>query len=325
MLLLRLMRGAATGAELRTLIRQHAAPHDSLTEAQIEKRFEECRHRLKESFQCTLHYERGTDSYTLERIERALLDLSPEAVRGFAFLQSIFRSDSAPMSEDVQALLDRLLTLLPSERRREVEQAPSVLEIDLQVRDQDFIAPEVWEGVQRAIRQHRQLEFAYSAKKDGDRVKHIVEPLRCTFDPVRGHYYLHTLRVETISVNGAKRWADNVIYSYRLGRMSEVRVLPTHFVAGQRIKRFELRYVLSADLARKGVTQHFPDSTIIPHSDGSVEVVASSTDIFSDVRRLLHYGANCRVIGGDAAVDEMRKLVRGLAEVYLDDHDQTVK
>jgi len=107
---------------------------------------------------------------------------------------------------------------------------------------------------------------------------------------------------------------------WRLGRMGNLNILSAHFPANQRIPKKELVYELAPVIARFGVTRHFPDDDmqIFFQEDGSAKVSVSSRDLFFDLRILLHYGSNCRVIGGEEAVREMKKIVKSLYEGYFE-------
>ncbi|MBL8134919.1 MAG: WYL domain-containing protein [Anaerolineae bacterium] len=321
-LLLRLMHGTASGSELREIVadKAEAFGDGELSAGALDKRFEEDRSRLRSFFGCDITYDRSDDSYTLLTVERPLLDLNDDALRGVAFLNSVFRSDSTPMAKEVQALLDQLLIVLPRSRWRDVERERGLLELNLSARDKDIIDPIVWQKVQEAIRQHQQLEFEYTspAQPEGQpEVLHIVEPRRYLFDAVGGHYYLEACHVETRGPAGRKLWATAILDRFRMGRIGNPRLLPTRFVPdGRRYKTWELVYALTPQVARGGVTKHFENSVEVWRDDGSVEVHVESTNLFFDLRQLLHYGANCRVIGGDEAAQEMRRLIEALHTHY---------
>jgi len=315
------MHGSSSGDELRRIVNDKATDDgDDLSLDALDKRFEEDRARLRNWFACDLSYDRSSDTYTLMGMERPLLDLNENALRGLTFLHTTFRSDSAPMSAEVQALLDSLWLVLPKTRWKNVERQRGLLELDLSARDQDVIADVAWQKVQEAVSQHQHLEFEYKSPSqpiNQPEVLHIVEPRRYFFDPSSGHYYLEACHVETYGPAGRKIWTNGILERFRMGRIQNPRILPNRFVPdGRRYKTSELVYELTPQIARGGVTLHFPNSTKIEREDGSVEVRTTSTSLFFDLRRLLHYGANCRVIGGEEAVNDMKKLIKQLYERY---------
>jgi predicted DNA-binding transcriptional regulator YafY len=318
LLLARLIRGPATPQELLALSAQIGKP---LSGAAALKRFENDRARLRRLLGCELRYDRRTNSYSLAAVNWGLIDFSPEALKGLAFLQAAF-DNNAPMSQPVQSLIDSILMLLSEERRSELARQRSLLEVDLHPRDNDEIAPEVWSAVQQACNSHRQLEFDYYSPGHDDRQprRNRVEPARYYYDTQQGHYYLQALRLEVSGPKGT--WAELVLMSYRLGRIRNPRVLPSVFVPRRiRPRQYELVYVLSPEIARGGVTDHFEGAQVVYQPDGSAEVHAQVSDLFMPVRTLLHYGAGCRVIGGPEALKEMQGLAQAMYEIYFPHRD----
>lgn len=318
-LLLRLMREPATSDELLRIVIDKAEDGEHLSRSSVGKRFEEDRSRLRNWFECELKYDRSTNQYALVHSGRPLLDLPPEALRGLAFLQSAFNEDDAPMSQEVRVLVERVLMALPPKSQREVGQQRGLLELNLGQRDGDSITDDVWEAVQTACSEHRQLEFEYFSpgQSDGKARTHVVEPYRHFFDSVKGHYYLDCFWLESRGPRGS--YPQNRMQPFRLGRMRNPRVLPTHFPnSGRNSPQEELIYELTPEVARRGVTQHFPGCIVVPQSDGSAVVHATSTNLFLDLRTLLHYGPNCHVTGGPKAVEMMKALVENTYKRYLD-------
>ncbi|HEX2907196.1 MAG TPA: WYL domain-containing protein, partial [Phototrophicaceae bacterium] len=245
-----------------------------------------------------------------------LVDLSPEAAQGVAFLQATFQTNT-PMSAEVNLFLLAVLNLLPQERRDEIVQQRKLLEIDLRPRDQDAISPEVWDIIELACDSRRKLAFDYYSPSHSDGLPrhNLVEPERYFFDPVRSHYYLEAFCLE---VRGPRHtWLREESVIYRLGRIRNPQVLPTHFVPRRHHPRtYELNYHLAPEIARNGITEHFPESSVTYLPDGSAEVEARVTNLFMALRTLLHYGPSCQVTGGTEAVTEMQALVKALHNLY---------
>ena len=317
-LLRRLLRGDASSDELLQIIIDKAYEDDNekLSESAAIRRFEEDRHRLRTFFGCEFRYDRSENVYILEGLDRPLLDLPPDALRGLAFLQATFSGDGVPMGSEVRGLMDIVLMTLPNQRRRELERERVALEVNLQPRDQDEISDEVRDKILQACSEHRQLEFEYRSPKreDGDWRYHRVEPMRYYFDTVRSHYYLEAYRLETITQYG--HWYKEEVAAYRVGRIRNPYILPSKFPSGRRVKTVELVYELTPEVARLGVTEQIPDSMIVKQEDGSAIVRALSKNLFFDLRTLLHYGANCRITGGEEALEGMRKLIEQMYQRY---------
>jgi predicted DNA-binding transcriptional regulator YafY len=100
-----------------------------------------------------------------------------------------------------------------------------------------------------------------------------------------------------------------------MDRIQQTRPLPEHFVP-TRPRTIELEYVLSPEVARGGVTQHFKHQQVFFDRDGSAIVKVASENLFTDLRKLLHYGAACKVVGGDEAVQQMKEITRQMAQLY---------
>ena len=317
-LLLRLMREPASSSELLQTVVDKAYHQEGkrLSVGAAARRFEEDRTRLRTWFECEITYDRATECYLLKSIGRPLIDLPPDALRGLAFLEATFSGDGVPMGSEVRALIEIILMTVPNQRQRELERERVALEVNLQPRDQDEISDEVRDKILQACSEHRQLEFEYLSPKreDGEWRYHRVEPMRYYFDTVRSHYYLEAYRLETITPRG--RWHKEEVTAYRLGRIRNPKILPSKFPPGRRVKTVELVYELTPEVARLGVTEHIPGSIITQQEDGCAIIHAPSKNLFFDLRTLLHYGANCRVTGGEEALEAMKKLIEQMYQRY---------
>jgi hypothetical protein len=317
------MRGRASTGELHNIIRDKVADDRHLTDKALQRLFEEDKGRLKDWFNVDMQYSRSQGDYELIHIGRPLIDLPDDAIRGLAFLEQTFSDDGVPMGVEVRIFLNTVVMLLPYERLKQVEKQRGLLEMELGVEDTDNIHTKVWEAIKTSVSEHRRLEFDYVAPRneDGYLRTHLVEPIRYFFDTVRKHYYLEFFWLTSSSPHKGTQDQNHKIGRFRLDRMSNPTVLPSHFPATQRIPTKELIYELAPIAARLGVTDHFPNIQVYPNEDGGAKVVVPSRDLFFDLRTLLHYGANCRVIGGDDALWQMRKLIKDMASVYAEDTD----
>jgi hypothetical protein len=322
-ILLRLLRDSATTDELHRIIRTEAnrEQETSLTEKALQRRFDEDKRRLQDWFKVELRYDRSNGTYSLNHIGSPLIDLSDDSLRALAFLEQTYSGDEVPMAVDVRALLMSIQMLLSQERLKDLYNIRGLLEMQLAVADDDVIDPDVWDAVKISTSEHRQLEFDYFSA--GNTSTHAnqyqVEPVRYYFDTVRKHYYLECFLVRSTSSHKGFRDQIGKVMHLRLGRMKNPRILPTHFVANRRIPTKELIYELDPVVARRGVTRHFPEMQVYPRVDGGAKVIVASRNLFFDLRTLLHYGGNCKVIGGEEAVREMKTLVRSLHQRYAED------
>ncbi len=313
----RLMQGPATTHDLLEIIRSDT-DETTLDDRAVTKRLENDRQRLREWLGCELHFDRSSGLYTLVGIDFPLISLPTEALRGLAFLQSTFSKEDVLMGSEVSSLIHTLLSTLSDEQQKELARVRGVLELDLSPRDNDSIGEDVWEAVRESLNSQRLLEFEYFSPSQSDRLarKHQVEPQRYFFDPVRGHYYLEGYCLETQSTKFGRLTQEKIMF-YRLGRIRSPIILPRRFAPGLRHpKVHELVYLLDTQIARQGVTEHFPNCGITYLADGRAEVRASSTNLFMDLRTLLHYGPSCQVTGGEQAVREMKYLVEAMYRRY---------
>lgn len=315
----RLMQAPANSEELLKIVYDDAhIINESLSDSATRKRFEKDRARLREWLGIELEYSRTLDEYVLINIGQPLIDLPDGAIKGLAFLQQNFSDNDAPMREEIHTLMRTIIMAMPFPRRRQLERQRGILEIELGAKDEDNIREDVWEAVKVSVSERRELEFDYISltNPDGLPRRHRVEPIRYFFDTVRKHYYLEFFWVESRSHLKTIAW-NHKVQRFRLGRMDNPQVLPKHFIPNRRIPQKELVYELSPLVARLGVTRHFSDMQIIYNEDGSVRVHVMSSNLFFDLRQLLHYGNNCKVIAGEDAVKEMKEIVRNLYNQYF--------
>lgn len=315
-LLLRLERGPATREELLAavfaLVGDEA--YDGVQGSALTKRLDHDRRRLRDYFGIAVA-RRGEHYYLAER-DMPLLDLPEDALRALVFLRQTF-TPSHPMASDVHSLVQHLLNLLSPERRADFERLRLAYNVRWGYRDSDPIAPEVEEGLTKAITFQRLVAFDYLSPRQADATPrhHLAEPYERYFDAGRGHEYLLAYCLRTDGPKGV--YEPKRFFHYRLGRIRNLQVLPNKFVR-RSLPRYPLRYRLDASVARQGISK-LPDITILhtePQEDGSVIVEAETSDIWWAVRTLLHYGASCELLGGRRALAEMRRVVKDMALLY---------
>ncbi len=317
----RLQRGPASKSEL--IEAMEIAEPDSYYEVSgraLDKRFEGDKRRLQEIFGLKLRYSRATAQYELVEIWEPVLDFPDDALQTMVFLQQTF-GPAAPNYENVQRFLGLIASYLPPERRGVVESQRQTLAISWGQRDDDVLAPQVEEKLQKALLERRLVTFDYlsPAYPDERHRQHTVEPWEKFFDPQWGHYYLRgycrSIREPDGNITQPRQY-----YHYRLGRISNVSVLPDKLswrppTALEKL----LVYRLAPQIARHGnVTQHvgitITRTEIQP--DGAVVVYAQTESLWWALRILLHYGATCEILGGPEALAEMRQIVGELADLY---------
>lgn len=313
-MLRRLQRGPATRAALIA-----AAGYEDTVEPALTKRFEADKRRLTALFGAEWRYHKATGGYEWLEAWEGWCDLPDTALEALAFLQKTFEP-GAPMADEVQNFLGTLVGYLPPERRGDLLRLRTALEVQWGQQDDDVIDATVEANLQRALQQRRLIAMTYSSpeRADGRPLRHIVEPWALAYMAVWGHYYLR----------GYCRYIEDEMHRpipqrryiyYRLGRIHAVELLPEKLSAPPTVFPKPLRYRLAARIARQGnVTRHAGIRILHTEAqdDGSVIVDAETDDVWWAVRTLLHYGANCEVLGGPEALAEMRQTVEAMAAVY---------
>ena len=289
--------------------------------AELNKRFENDCHRIRNKLNIQLKFDHKTQTYTIESWDTPLFDLSNAHLKTLAFLTDTFQTDS-PNGPAVKALINDLLARLPTERHAIYHHARGILpDIELRLRDNEPITEKVWEAVQYSYEYKQQLEFDYrsSAHADQQTRHHLVEPHNFYFN-TRGHYILAAFCLFNTGPNGP--WHPNALNNYRVSRIvpNSIKVLPKKFIPRTlTIKRYEAIYELAPEIARLGVSPQ-PELINLPKiielDGGWVRVEGKTHNIFELSRNLLYYGANCRVLGGKELREEIKKLVNGLNEIY---------
>lgn len=274
---------------------------------------------LRDEFECGIAL--GADGcYTLSDYGRlALLDLPDEDLEALAFLLSNFGEGSLPNAGRVDALLDRIVALLPPERQRGLPRPPRDVRLDYPDPSRS-LAPRTLERVRRALRDRQELSFAYrSTYAEGDSVVlHRVAPYGLLFRD--GHHYLDAYCYDCGDPAIRPRYR-----LYRLDRMVDdsVRPLPDVLppIAPPR-QRFRLRYTLSPAVARQqDIALWFPGSAAHFHPDGSAEVTAETGDLWQARQILLRYREQCRVHEPPELVALMRESIARMAALYSDEAD----
>lgn len=315
----RAQRGAAGRDELiqAVLMQEGHDAYGGVEGEALLKRFENDLRHVRDDMLVNLYYDRQLGSYTIRDVWLPLLDLPDEDLETIAWLEGTFDMGS-PQHDAVHALLGRLRSYLGPERLAVVERSRTALTVDLRQRDEDELRPAVWEDLNRALLSRRRVEFLYLSPQYEDEQprRHVVDPCRLYFDTTRGHYYLRAYCRRIEGPQGLETCARYL--TYRVGRVLELTVLPQKLLLLPSVPRYRVEYELTPEVARMGIThqREIEVHDVEQREDGSALVRGETGNLFFAVRSLLHYGPNCRVVGGPEMVREMRSVVRALAAVY---------
>ena len=307
----RLQRGPASPEVLIHTVK--AALGDTAYGSAPQKALERDIQQLRTTFDLTIPLRQG--EYALVGVGSIpLLDLPDHALQAMAFLYDTFQPKTAG-AEQVRALLDLLTAYLPEERRRALRRMRAVPRVDLRPVDSGEIDEETWAAVERAVVKRQQLAFEYQSPRREGPTHHVVEPYVLVFED--GPYYLDAYCRRWEAPDGTT--GQHTAIPYRMDRIvpGSARVLPTRLPPSRRKPRtFTLRYELAPIIVRGGVSHRFPETKVKVRDDGWAEVTAKIVNPFMAAKRLLSYGANCRVLEPPEVVRHIKEAVRGMAEIY---------
>lgn len=317
----RLQEGPATGAELRRAVRELLPDAYGAQKDAGRKRFERDVENIRTQLGVSVSYDRRAGLYSLADSGPWLsLGLSPEALRGLAFLLSTFDAESAA-SEQTLPLLETIQRLLPADQLRRLERFSPDIHIDLHHLDRGDIQPQVWALVGRALAERRVLQFDYISPRHDPLVAHthLVEPDSLKF--VDGHWQLHAYCRRCSGPEGRQEhpgWRP-----YRLTRIQThgLELRPDKFARRQRRRHLvSLVYRLAPALHRGGVSRRFEEMQVSDvEADGWVTVTARTDDLFTARRVLLAYGEHCQVLAPPELRRQVARAARAMAEFYKDE------
>lgn len=274
---------------------------------------------LKDEFGCRIRFLRTDNCYALEDLgDLALLDLPDTSLEALAFLESSFpRGSELPEHAKIGDLLDRILLLLPEQRRVEHRSARSALRLQLGDGSARRVDPGLLAAIKRAIKGRCELLFEYNgAEPDGLPRRHRVAPYGIAFR-AEGHAYLDAT---VLDVQPPGLAVLHSAVDYRLDRIIQgsVHVLP-QMLPPERLRppTYTLRYrLLPAAARRRDVATYFPESRVSYHDDGSATVTAAITNIWQARQILLRYGSGCIVEEPPELVAKFREAARDLSAIY---------
>jgi|YNPBryunderm2012_1023409.scaffolds.fasta_scaffold02241_10 predicted DNA-binding transcriptional regulator YafY len=314
----RLVRGPADAATLLADTRAFFNASDDVEDIYPPDARAALRHdlaALRDEFECRITL--GSDRrYALTDFGRlALLDLPDEDLEALAFLISNFSNSTLPNASRVDALLDRIVALLPPERQRGLPRPARDVRLEAPTPSRS-VAGQTLERVRRALGR-QQISFAYrsSFAEDDSVVLHRVAPYELIFRD--GHHYLDGYCHDCGDPAIKPRYR-----LYRLDRIVDdsVRVLPEALPPLPPPRpRYRLRYRLGPAVARqKDVALWFPGSSVRFLPDGAADVEAETGDLWQARQILLRYREHCSVLEPPELVSMMRETITAMAGRYAE-------
>lgn len=240
--------------------------------------------------------------------------LSPPMLRALSILSRQYENAVGELA-GVRDLVQQIIGWLPPDMRLQIESAGEELTLDFeQDVDRSVISPRVGKTIQRALRQHCKLTFNYLSPRHADRkpVFHELAPYQLRFQD--GHWYLRGYSLNPGAQGEASYLRFRLSYildDERLG-VSPTKVETRH----RQPPRFPVHYWLAPEIGRGEISHRFAEMQITRKEDGSAEVRAVTDDVWDAARTLLAYGDKCVVLGGVDLLQEMRKIVAGMAKNY---------
>lgn len=268
---------------------------------------------LRDEFECAITLDEAGRYAIVSYGRLALLDLPDEDLEALAFLLSNFSESSLPNAGRVDALLDRIIALLPPERRKGLPRPARDVRLDYPNPSRS-VAPPTLERVRRALGR-QQLSFAYrSTYAAGESVVlHRVAPYGLLFRD--GHHYLDAYCHDCGEPAIRPRYR-----LYRLDRIVDdsVRSLPETLPPLPPPRpRHRLRYTLGPVVARQqDVALWFPGTMVRFHDDGSAEVTAEAGDLWQARQILLRYREHCLVHEPPELVTMLRETLAAMGRRY---------
>ncbi|MEI7643916.1 MAG: WYL domain-containing protein [Chloroflexales bacterium] len=312
----RLVRGAADASTLIADTRAFFNTSDDVEDIYPTDARAALRHdmaALRDEFDCTIDLDPDR-CYALNDLGRlALLDMPERDLEALAFLISTFGESALPNAGQVDALLDRIVALLPADRRTLLRRHPRSVRLD-EPQPTRAAAERTLDLITRALRR-QELRFAYrSSYAQGDAVvQHRVAPYELIFRD--GHTYLEAYCLAC----GIPDLVRSYVL-YRLDRMVEgsLEILPDMLPpVWPNHPRYKLRYLLAAPVARqRDIALWFPESEVVFRDDGSALVTARATDLWQARQILLRYREQCQILEPPELVTMITSSIAQMAEVY---------
>jgi predicted DNA-binding transcriptional regulator YafY len=236
------------------------------------------------------------------------LALDGTQLNTLAMLLNTFAASTIPHAEELQGLLAALVERLPIEQQKKLAAYRQPFQIDLR-ETSDYRQGDAHNlrAIELAIERNQQLEFRYCSPRAGQERRHVIEPRPLVFKD--GHVYLSGWNLE---------YEKELRYRLDYIIAGSAKPVPIKSAPSRpRQRTYQLRYHLTATIARHQVSEHFPQQRVERHDDGSATITADVTDLFEARRILLGYGENCTVLGPPELIEQFRIVAIDYGCKYL--------
>ncbi len=268
---------------------------------------------LRDEFGCCISLGEGR-RYQLDDLGRlALLDLPDSDLEALAFLIANFSQSSLPNADQVDAVLDRIIALLPPDRRKLLDRQTRDVRLDHPQPSGEAIAGPL-KKIKRALGR-QEITFAYrSSFAQGDTVvQHRVAPYHLIFRD--GHTYLDAYCIDCGVSDIERRY-----WFYRVDRIvpDSLRQLPNRLPPVEPPRpRYQLDYTLGPLVARqRDIALWFNNSEVTFYEDGSARIRAETGDLWQARQILLRYREHCRIHAPEELIAMMHESVLRMYVLY---------
>jgi predicted DNA-binding transcriptional regulator YafY len=308
----RLVRGPATPEMLITAVQEGVATDSYPSDARSALRHDLA--ALRREFGCVITFRNGF--YTMEEPgQLSLLDLPDEELEALVFLETMIAESTFPNMAHLNTLLERIISLLPSERRHHLDRLHHHPQVDGPSVTYDPPTDILTKLKQVVAKQ--QISFAYqSPYQEGRAVTHRVAPSRLFHR--EGHTYLDAYCYECDMEELSKQY-----HPYRLSRIvpETLQVLPQRLPPTLPPRPvYSLRYVLSPTVAcQHDISHWFKESRITFQEDGSALVEAQTHELWHARQVLLRYREHCRVLEPPELIAMLRETLARMNTMYREE------
>ncbi len=183
-------------------------------------------------------------------------------------------------------------------------------------RDNDQITAAMRATLRLAVQQRRVIIFDYLPPRQDDELRqHLMEPYEIYVED--GHFYLMGFCRQTTSYLGS--FEQNRHFDYRIGRIQpdSIQLCDETYTHQRARQLYRVHCILSEKLVKGGASQIFDQELEKrQRADGCLEVIATTARPLRAVQKLLRYGGECRVLGGDEILTRYRAEIHQMYSFY---------
>lgn len=249
---------------------------------------------------------RSTHVYTLQ--ETTQISLSNENVQTLALIRETF-AGLAPLSADVLPILQKVVKALPPAQQT-IYASHQPLSIQLKPAADYHASIHNIRLLESAVEQGRKVRFVYPALDGQQMITHVgVEPYEIQF--FDRHFYLLGFTPH-----------DLEMLEFRVDRIESLEVMAGKTAKYRKRKTIPFTYHLSAQVARKGISERFLNQQVTQQADGSAIIQAEGYSPFRILQELMRYGEQVELLSPPDLRLRMEEIVRAMTKLYRKEKDK---